>query len=53
MLHHLTVEHTQAQMVKNLPQMPSLGLIPGLLRSFGGGNGNPLQDFCLKNPMDR
>ena len=30
-----------------------LGLIPGWGRSSGGGNGNPLQDSCLGNPMDR
>ena len=29
------------------------GLIPGLGRSSGEGNGNPLQYFCLENPMDR
>ena len=29
------------------------GLIPGLGRSLGEGNGNPLQDSCLGNPMDR
>ena len=29
------------------------GSIPGLGRSLGEGNGNPLQDYCLKNPMDR
>ena len=29
------------------------GLIPGLGRSPGEGNGNPLQYSCLKNPMDR
>ena len=29
------------------------GLIPGLGRSPGGGNGNPLQYSCLGNPMDR
>ena len=29
------------------------GLIPGLGRSSGDGNGNPLQDYCLENPMDR
>ena len=28
------------------------GLIPGLGRSPGEGNGNPLQSSCLKNPMD-
>ena len=30
-----------------------LGLIPGWRRSPGGGHGNPLQDSCLENPMDR
>ena len=30
-----------------------LGSIPGLGRSPGGGHGNPLQYFCLENPMDR
>ena len=30
-----------------------MGWIPGLGRSPGGGNGNPLQYFCLENPMDR
>ena len=29
-----------------------LGSIPGLGRSAGEGNGNPLQYYCLKNPMD-
>ena len=29
------------------------GSIPGLGRSPGGGNGNPLQHSCLGNPMDR
>ena len=29
------------------------GLIPGLGRSSGKGNGNPLQYSCLGNPMDR
>ena len=27
--------------------------IPGLGRSPGEGNGNPLQDYYLENPMDR
>ena len=27
--------------------------IPGLGRSPGGGNGNPLQHSCLENPMDK
>ena len=29
------------------------GLISGLGRSPGEGNGNPLQYSCLENPMDR
>ena len=29
------------------------GLIPGLGRSPGGGQDNPLQYSCLENPMDR
>ena len=29
-----------------------LGLIPGLGRSHGEGNGNPLQYSCLLNPID-
>ena len=34
-------------------QAGDTGLIPGSGRSPGGGNGNPLKYFCLKNPMDR
>ena len=30
-----------------------VGSIPGLGRSPGEGNGNPLQYSCLENPMDR
>ena len=30
-----------------------LGSIPGLGRSPGGGNGNPLQYSCLENSTDR
>ena len=29
------------------------GLIPGLGRSLGEGNGNPLQYFYLENSIDR
>ena len=28
-------------------------LIPGLEKSPGEGNGNPLQYCCLENPMDK
>ena len=41
-------------MVKNPPpNAGDLGSIPGLGRSPGGGNGNPLEYSCLANPMDR
>ena len=43
-----------ALVVKNLPNSAgNVGSIPGSGRSPGGGNGNPLQYSCLKNPMDR
>ena len=38
--------------VKNLPVMQE-GLIPGSGRSSAEGNGNPLQNSGLVNPMDR
>ena len=44
-------------MVKNLPanarDIRDAGSIPGLGRSPGEGNGNPLQYSYLENPMDR
>ena len=43
--------------VKNLPtnagDSGEASSIPGLGRSPGGGNGNPLQYSCLENPRDR
>ena len=43
--------------IKNLPanvgDVSDMGLIPGLGRSLGGGDGNPLQYSCLENPMER
>ena len=38
---------------KSACNVGDLGLTPGLGRSPGGGNGNPLQYSCLENPMDR
>ena len=39
---------------KNLPvNAGDASLIPGLVRSPGEGNGNPLQYSCLGNPMAR
>ena len=41
-------------MVKNPPaNAGDLGSLPGLGRSPGEGNGNPLQYSCLENPKDR
>ena len=38
--------------VKNLPAIAGdVGLIPGLGRCPGEGNGNPLQYSCLENSM--
>ena len=43
-----------AQMVRNLPEMQvDPGLIPGLGRLSGEGNGYTLQYFCLENSMDK
>ena len=40
--------------VKNLPaNTGDVGSDPGSGRSPGEGNGNPLQDSCLENPVDR
>ena len=43
--------------VKNPPanagDTGDVGSIPGLGRSLGGRNSNPLQYSCLGNPMDR
>ena len=42
------------QMMKNLPaNAGDVGLIFGLLRFPGVGNGNLLQYSCLENSMDR
>ena len=45
------------QLVKNPPanvrDARDVGLIPGSGRSPGEGNGNPIQNSCLRNPMDR
>ena len=46
-----------ALVVKNLPgnarDLRDMDLIPGLGRSPGGEQGNPVQYSCLENPMDR
>ena len=41
-------------MIKNLPaNAGDTGSVPGLGRSPGEGNGNPLLYSCLGNPMDK
>ena len=46
-----------ALVVKNLPahvgDERDVGSIPGSGGSSGGRHGNPLQYFCLENPMGR
>ena len=46
-----------ASVVKNLPvnvrNAEDVGLIPGLGRSTGVGNGIPVQHSCLENSIDR
>ena len=37
---------------KSVCNAEDLGSIPGLGRAPGEGNSNPLQYFCLENPMD-
>ena len=37
----------------NAGYIKDASLIPGSDRSPGGGHDNPLQYFCLENPMDR
>ena len=56
--HMLPVWASQVGLVvKNLPanagNIMRSGSISGTGRSLGEGNGNPLQYFCLENPMDR
>ena len=38
---------------RNAGALGDAGSIPGSRRSPGGGNVNPLQYSCMKNPMDR
>ena len=45
---------TSGSVVKNLPaNAGDVGLIPGLGRTPGDGNGKPPCYSCLENPMDR
>ena len=44
------------RVIKNLPpnggDPRDVSSVPGLGRSLGGGNGNPLQYSCLENPTN-
>ena len=51
--HHCILPGIWIQKVKRLPAVrETRGSIPGLGRSPGEGNGNPLQYSCLENSMD-
>ena len=45
----LVVKHPSA----NAGDIKDVGSIPGSRRSPGEGQGNPLQNSCLENPVDR
>ena len=45
--------HLGKESVCNAGDTGDAGLIPGLGKSPGEGNGNPLQYSCLENPMAR
>ena len=46
---HLVLRNPPA----NARDTGDMGSIPGLVISPGVGNGNPLQYYCLENPLDR
>ena len=56
-LYNLPEASQVALLLKNLPANAGDKRDPGSVfgsgRSPGGGNGNPLQNFCLENPTDR
>ena len=50
----MLTKHGGSSMVKNPPaNAGDAGSIPGLGRSPGKGNGNPLQYSCLGSPIDK
>ena len=57
-MHYYITRASQVTLVvKNLPanagDIRNMGLIPGLRRSPGEGDGKPLEHSQLENPMDR
>ena len=53
LLKRLSFLHCGSEVKASAYNAGILGSIPGLGRSPGEGNGNPLQYPCLGNPMDR
>ena len=55
LIHSLTEVSPVGSVVNNLPagDTRDAGSFPGSGRSPREGNGNPLQEACLENPMDR
>ena len=57
--HHIYNQHTLQRLPggsdgkESACNAEDLGSIPGLGISPGDGHGNPLQYFCLENPVDR
>ena len=50
----ISTDFPGGSVVKNPPaKAGDVDSIPGLGRSPGEGNGNPLQYSCLENPLDR
>ena len=49
---YTTTGKTIALNIRTFVRKGDLGSVPGLGRSPGEGNGNPLQYSCLENPMD-
>ena len=50
---YLPMSHLGSDGKASVYSVGDRGLSPGLGRSHGEGNGNPLQYYCLENPMDR
>ena len=49
----VTLTSLVAQIVVSAYNVGDLDSIPGLGKSSGEGNGNPFENSCLENPMDR
>ena len=50
---YITGSPSGAEVKVSACNVGDLGSIPGLGKSPGEGNGNPLQYSCLENPVDR